>query len=134
MQTESDLKVPKPQCSICTEPITAGKAILDCRHIFHLNCFETWRANKKQASCPLCRRISVFAQTYFGKLKFQTVFDECRRILVEIEKIELDYATHFNSLEEYNSTLTSEAWLDVLVKIVRGKPILLSYINEFYWD
>lgn len=42
------------ECSICREPLTSeGGLVLECRHIFHFTCMETWMA--RSPTCPLCR-------------------------------------------------------------------------------
>ena len=46
-----------PECSICTNPITAetGRAQLACSHTFHLGCIGRW-TTRGDTTCPLCRR------------------------------------------------------------------------------
>jgi hypothetical protein len=46
-----------PECSICTNPITAetGHAQLACSHTFHLGCIGRW-TTRGDTTCPLCRR------------------------------------------------------------------------------
>ena len=46
-------------CSICLEDYSKKDKVvqLDCSHIFHRNCIETWFQNKDLKNCPLCRII-----------------------------------------------------------------------------
>jgi len=45
-----------PDCSICTDPITAetGQVKLACSHTFHLACIGRW-TTRGSSTCPLCR-------------------------------------------------------------------------------
>jgi hypothetical protein len=42
-------------CPICFEPMTAGKVLPVCGHIFHRACLKRWLLNS-QSTCPMCRR------------------------------------------------------------------------------
>ena len=46
-------------CSICLEDYSKEDKIvqLDCSHIFHRKCVETWFKSKTIKNCPLCRII-----------------------------------------------------------------------------
>ena len=46
-------------CSICLEDYSKKDKVvqLDCSHIFHRHCIETWFQNKDLKNCPLCRII-----------------------------------------------------------------------------
>jgi hypothetical protein len=45
-----------PQCSICTDLITAetGQVKLACSHTFHLGCIARW-TTRGASNCPMCR-------------------------------------------------------------------------------
>jgi len=45
-----------PECSICTDPITAatGEVKLACFHAFHLGCIIKW-TTRGATNCPMCR-------------------------------------------------------------------------------
>ena len=45
-----------PDCSICTDPITAGtgQVKLACSHTFHLACIGRWMT-RGSTNCPICR-------------------------------------------------------------------------------
>ena len=45
-------------CSICLSSMDSGEiiTILDCRHIFHHECIESWEIAGNQ-TCPLCRQV-----------------------------------------------------------------------------
>ncbi|VVU94447.1 Ring finger domain [seawater metagenome] len=45
------------ECSICTEKIINEEKeviILECKHVFHQKCLNTWKTINQ--SCPLCRQ------------------------------------------------------------------------------
>lgn len=51
------------QCAICTEPlepVLANLVITPCKHVFHKNCLDDWKAKRKaakqQITCPVCRQ------------------------------------------------------------------------------
>lgn len=53
-------------CSICLEPLIAfGKdrnlkvVTLNCLHMFHESCLENYKKAEPNATCPLCRKISL---------------------------------------------------------------------------
>lgn len=49
-----------PECSICLDPIQNDFEKLSCNHTYHKVCikewFETTLANKRETTCPLCKR------------------------------------------------------------------------------
>ena len=57
------------ECSICLEEIEENddiKKLINCDHIFHKSCIDTWSNNNN--TCPLCRKhiISLFiGSTYY---------------------------------------------------------------------
>ena len=45
------------ECSICLEEIEENddiKKLINCDHIFHKSCIDTWSNNNN--TCPLCRK------------------------------------------------------------------------------
>ncbi|KAI8363315.1 hypothetical protein B0O80DRAFT_11186 [Mortierella sp. GBAus27b] len=53
-----DVDRPGPDCAICLDGIKGGlhaKAVLACRHEFHLSCISLAFAMGKEMICPLCR-------------------------------------------------------------------------------
>ena len=51
------------ECSICLEEIEENddiKKLMNCNHVFHKSCIDTWSNNNN--TCPLCRKhiISLF--------------------------------------------------------------------------
>jgi hypothetical protein len=44
-------------CAICLQSLNKGNyaALLQCKHVFHQDCFEKWLMIKK--NCPLCKSI-----------------------------------------------------------------------------
>ena len=56
-RTNRNVVIPQEQhdCSICLEKINNNnKKILNCNHIFHENCVNTWLQDTP--NCPLCRK------------------------------------------------------------------------------
>lgn len=44
-----------PSCVICRDDMQAGSTLaLECAHVFHTECIETWLKRKK--NCPICMR------------------------------------------------------------------------------
>ena len=43
-------------CAICLNSVrrTRGTPELDCNHVFHTSCFNTWKA-RGGTTCPMCR-------------------------------------------------------------------------------
>ena len=50
--TEEELRL-AGDCLICREPMSSGKKLPACGHVFHLSCLRMWLQH--QQSCPLCR-------------------------------------------------------------------------------
>lgn len=41
-------------CAICLESIDGEKTLTVCKHVFHKNCLDEWKAVREQ--CPMCRQ------------------------------------------------------------------------------
>uniref|UniRef100_A0A0D6QT23 RING-type domain-containing protein n=1 Tax=Araucaria cunninghamii TaxID=56994 RepID=A0A0D6QT23_ARACU len=59
MKFSGSNSLPRPQdavCSVCLADYKEGetlRVIPDCRHVFHINCVDTWL--RQSATCPICR-------------------------------------------------------------------------------
>ena len=44
------------ECIICLEPMVINDKvkILNCSHMYHLDCINKWFNKKKEINCPLC--------------------------------------------------------------------------------
>lgn len=82
------------ECSICLEPIDENeevKKLINCNHIFHKSCIDTWSNNNN--TCPLCRKhiISLF----FGS----TLFFNCigkKNFIIEVGENKLIFNKYQN--------------------------------------
>ena len=112
----------RPECSICFNGITTNqKFVLECNHMFHVNCVTPWLA-KNNLTCPCCR--TIVSQEFLDKHNINT--DNTEKIVSAYEQLIFQETADDTSL-----LLRYIRLFDISLQIFSNEIISRSYIIKY---
>jgi len=142
-------------CAICLEPFrTEQQVLLDCSHVFHKHCLQTFERLEQCRSCPMCRRkdyqridvdeaavtylnkCATMIQSHFRRLQAEIAFQKMLKLTDSkvlsdfLKRKSLNFKMKQMSISTFKSMRKSKKSISKMVAANAVNPTRMADLNE----